>query len=96
MKSKSQDLKKAGPVKNASLERVINKNEKIKETVKQAASELTSANEILKQGKDVKIPVQVIKEAITQNEEVELKWRKPRAIYIRSTPNLPRRWLNGK
>jgi len=73
MKSKSKDLKKKVADKNASLERVISKNEKIKETVKQAANELTSVNEILKQGKDVKIPVQIIKEAITQNKEVELK-----------------------
>ena len=73
MKSKSKDLKKAVPDKNASLERVINQNEKIKETVKQAASELNLVNEILKQGKEVKIPVQMIKEAITQNKEVEHK-----------------------
>ncbi len=73
MKSKSKDLKKAVPDKNVSLERVINRNEKIKETVKQAANELTSVNEILKQGKEVKIPVQIIKEAITQNKEVEHK-----------------------
>lgn len=73
MKSKSIDLKKIVPDKNASLGRVINRNEKIKETVKQAANELTSINEILKQGKEVKIPVQIIKEAITQNTEVEYK-----------------------
>jgi hypothetical protein len=30
-------------------------------------------NEILKQGKEVKIPLQIIKEAITQNKEVEYK-----------------------
>ena len=73
MKSKSKDLKKTVPDKNASLERVINRNEKIKENVKQAANELTSVNEILKQGKEDKIPVQMIKEAITQNKEVEYK-----------------------
>ena len=73
MNSKSKDLKKTVPDKNASLERVINRNEKIKETVKQAANELTSVNEILKQGKEDKIPVQMIKEAITQNKEVEYK-----------------------
>ena len=59
--------------KNASLKHVVKRNEKIKETVKQAANELTSVNEILKQGKEVKIPVQIIKEAITQNKEVEYK-----------------------
>jgi len=73
MKSKSINLKKTVPDKNASLESVINRNEKIKETVKQAANELTSVNEILKQGKDVKIPVPIIKKAITQNKEVEYK-----------------------
>ncbi|MCK9294492.1 MAG: GGDEF domain-containing protein [Desulfobulbaceae bacterium] len=73
MKSKSKGLKKTVRDKNASLRRVINRNKKIKETVKQAANELTSVNEILKQGKEVKIPVQIIKEAITQNKEVEHK-----------------------
>ena len=73
MKSKSKDLKKTVSDKNASLKGVINRNEKIKETVKEAANELTSVNEILKQGKEVKIPVQIIKEAITQNKEVEYK-----------------------
>ncbi len=73
MKSKSKDLKKTESDKNASLERVFNRNEKIKETVKQAANELASVNEVLKQGKEIKIPVQIIKEAITQNKEVEYK-----------------------
>ena len=59
--------------KNASLERVLKKNEKIKENVTQAASELTSINEVLKQGKGVEVPVQVIKEVITLNKEVEYK-----------------------
>ena len=70
MKSKS---KKNVPAKNAPLERVLKKNEKIKETVKQAASELTSVNEVLKRGKGVEVPVQIIKEVITQNKEVEYK-----------------------
>ncbi|MHB8791298.1 MAG: diguanylate cyclase domain-containing protein [Desulfobulbaceae bacterium] len=73
MKSKSKNLKKTVADKNASLGSVINRNEKIKETVKEAANELTSVNEVLKQGKEVKIPVQIIKEAITQNKEVEYK-----------------------
>lgn len=59
--------------KNASLKRVLNQNEKIKKTVVKAASELTSVNEILKQGKEAKIPAQIIKEAISQNKEVEYK-----------------------
>jgi len=70
MKSKSKDLKKNVSAKRASLERVLKKNEKIKETVKEAASELTSVNEVLKQEK---VPVQVMKQALTQNEDVEQK-----------------------
>ncbi len=74
MKPKSKDLKKAVTVaKNASLKRVLNQNEKIKKTVVQAASELTSVNEVLKQGKEAKIPAQIIKDAISQNKEVEYK-----------------------
>lgn len=70
MKSKSKDLKKKASAKKASLGRVLKKNEKIKQTVKKAASELTSVNEILKQEK---IPVQIMKQALTQNEGVEQK-----------------------
>ncbi len=70
---KSKDLKKTVPTKNISLRRVLNKNEKIKETVKQAASELTSVNEVLKQEEKVHIPVQTTQEAITQNVGVEHK-----------------------
>lgn len=70
MKSKSKDLKKNASAKKASLGRVLKKNEKIKETVKEAASELTSVNEVLRQEK---VPVQVINQALTQNEDVEQK-----------------------
>ena len=73
MKSKSKDLKKKVPAKNASLESVLKKNEKIKKNVKQAASELTLVNEVLKKEKGVDVPVQVIKEIITQNKEAEYK-----------------------
>lgn len=66
-------FEKKVPAKNASLERVLKKNEKIKETVKQAASELTSVNEVLKQRKGAEVPVQTIKEVITQNKDVENK-----------------------
>jgi len=62
MKSKSKKLGKPVAAKNASLERVLKENEKIKETVKHAASELTSVNEVLKQRKGSEVPVQVIKE----------------------------------
>src|SRR5687768_5344299 len=70
MKSKSKDLKKNASAKKASLGRVLKKNEKIKETVREAATELTAVNEVLKQEK---APVQVIKKALTQNEGVEHK-----------------------
>jgi diguanylate cyclase len=67
---KSKDLKKKTSAKKASLGRVIKKNEKIKETVKDAATELTSVNKALQQEK---VPVQVIKQALNQNEDVEHK-----------------------
>ena len=67
---KSKDLKKNVSAKRASLGRVLKKNEKIKETVKKAASELTLVNEVLKQEK---VPVQIMKQALTQNEDVEQK-----------------------
>lgn len=67
---KSKDLKKNVPAKQVSLGRALKKNEKIKETVKKAASKLTLVNEVLKQEK---VPVQVMKQALTQNEDVEQK-----------------------
>ena len=67
---KSKDANKSLSVKKASLGRVLRKNEEIKETVKEAASELTSVNKALKQEK---VPVQVIKQALIQNEDVEHK-----------------------
>jgi diguanylate cyclase (GGDEF)-like protein len=70
---KSKDLKKTVPAKKVSLRRVLTKNKKIKRTVKQAASELTSINEVLQQGMKVDIPVRAIEKAITQNEDVEHK-----------------------
>ena len=73
MKSKSKDLKKTVPAKGVSLRRVLNQNKKIKKTVKKAANELTSINEVLNQGINVNTPVQTIEEAITQNEDVEHK-----------------------
>ncbi len=69
-KSKSTGLKKNVSDKKASLGRVLKTNEKIKETVKEAADKLTSVNKVLKREK---VPVQVIKEALTQNQEVEQK-----------------------
>jgi diguanylate cyclase (GGDEF)-like protein len=73
MKLKSKNMKKIEATKNASLIRVLKQNEKIKKTVKQAASELTAVNEVLKQENGVEVPVQLIKEVITQNKEVENK-----------------------
>ena len=73
MKSKSKELKKKISAKRASLGRVLKTNEKIKETLKKAASELTLVNEVLSQDK---VPIQVMKEALTQNEDVEQKVEK--------------------
>jgi diguanylate cyclase len=73
---KPKDLKKKASAKKASLGRVIKKNEKIKETVKNAATELTSVNKALQQEK---VPVQVIKQALVQNEDVEHKVEKAAA-----------------
>jgi diguanylate cyclase (GGDEF)-like protein len=70
MKAKSKDLKKKASAKKASLGHVLKKNEKIKDSVKQAAGELTLVNKVLKQEK---APVEVIKHALTQNEDVEHK-----------------------
>jgi diguanylate cyclase len=67
---KSKDIKKTVSTKKASLGRALKKNEKIKQTIKNAASELTLVNEVLKQEK---IPVQMMKQALTQNEGVEQK-----------------------
>lgn len=66
--SKSQDLKKKVSTKKVSLKRVLTKNEKIKESVKKAAGDLTSVNKVLKQKK---VPIHVMKGALTQNEGAE-------------------------
>lgn len=63
-------MKKKVSAKSASLGGVLKKNEKIKKTVKKAAGELTSVNEILKQEK---VSVQIMKQALTQNEDAEQK-----------------------
>ena len=73
MKSKLKGLKKPVPAKKVTLRHVLNKNKKIKKNVKQAASELTSINKVLKQGQKVNLPVQIIDETITQNVDVEHK-----------------------
>lgn len=67
---KSKDPKKNLSAKKASLGGLIKKNEKIKKTVKKAASELILVNEVLRQDN---VTVQVMKQAITQNKDVEQK-----------------------
>lgn len=67
---KSKDSKGNLAAKKASLGHVIKKTEKIKETVKKAAGKLVLVNEALRQ-EDV--PVHAIKQALTQNEDVEQK-----------------------
>ena len=67
---KSKAIKKDKSNKKASLGHVLKKNEKIKQTVKKAASKLTSVNEVLKKEN---VPVQIMKQALTQNEDVEQK-----------------------
>lgn len=66
----SKGSKKKAPAKPASLGGVLKKTVKIKQTVKKAATELTSVNEVLKQDE---VPVQAMQQAITQNEAVEQK-----------------------
>jgi diguanylate cyclase len=55
----------------ASLKKVLNKNEKIKEKVEQAATDLTSVNEVLKHGDKENPLFKTIKEAVVQNEAAE-------------------------
>ena len=73
MKSKLKNMKKKISSKNAPLGRVLKTNEKIKETLKKAATELTFVNEVLNQEK---VPLQIMKQALTQNEGVEQKVEK--------------------
>ncbi len=70
MKSRSKGLKPHASARRASLGGVLKKNEKIKDTVKEAATELTSVNEILRQDN---VPVQTIKHLLAENEDVEHK-----------------------
>lgn len=66
----SKDKAKAGVTRKASLARVLKKNEGIKKTVKSAASKLAAVNDVLQQDE---VPIQVLEEALTQNEDVEQK-----------------------
>src|ERR1700690_2758089 len=73
MKSKSAESKHIIPAKSTSLGRVLKQCENIKETLDQAAGELTSVNETLQQDNNDNVPVQTMKEAIALNEDVEHK-----------------------
>ncbi len=73
MASTTNEPTPARPVKSTSLEHVLSQNENIKATVEQAAGELNSVNETLKQDDNSRVPVRTVKAAIAQNEEVEHK-----------------------
>lgn len=55
------------PVTSPSLGRVLSQTEEIKEKVEEAASDLSSVNEILKQGKEVALPAQAIEPSFRTN-----------------------------
>lgn len=67
---RSKDIKETISTGEVSLGRVLKQNERIKRTVKSAASDLASVNEVL-QEEDVSD--RVMKQALTQNEDVEEK-----------------------
>jgi diguanylate cyclase (GGDEF)-like protein len=73
VKSKSTDSKHTIPAKSTSLGRVLKQSEKIKETVEEAAGELTSVNETLQQDNKGNVLVQTMKKAIALNEDAEHK-----------------------
>jgi diguanylate cyclase len=73
MKSESRDLKHPRPAKSSPLGRAHRKSENVKDAVAQAADELVSVNEALKQDSKGKAPAQTIKDAIAQNVDVEHK-----------------------
>lgn len=65
---KSKNLKKNISAKRASLGRVLKKNKTINKNVNKSASDLTFVNEILTQEK---VSVQIMKQAFSQNQDVE-------------------------
>lgn len=67
---KPRDKNRTIAVKKASLGRVLKKIENIKRNIKKAAGKLTAVNDVLKQKK---VPVQLMKQALTQNEDTEQK-----------------------
>jgi diguanylate cyclase len=66
-------MKKKVPANPNPLESVLDKNKKIKVDIEQSATELNLVNKVLKQGHEVVIPLETMKDAITQNENVEHK-----------------------
>lgn len=68
MESKPRDLKRHVSTRRASLEHVLVENEKIKESVEKAASDLTLVNDVLKQDA---IPPLVMQQALVRNEDAE-------------------------
>ena len=56
-----------------SLRIVLDKTKKIKADIEESAIELTSVNEVLKQGTKVIIPIDIMQDAIIQSEDVEHK-----------------------
>jgi diguanylate cyclase (GGDEF)-like protein len=68
MSAKSKEPEKKGAIKRVSLDGVLKKNEEIKVDVGRAATELSSANDILRQEN---ASVQAMKIALTQNADAE-------------------------
>jgi diguanylate cyclase (GGDEF)-like protein len=69
--SQPRDSKHRVPTSKSSLKRALDKNKKIKKTVKHAAKELSSINQALNQGLRVHAPVQTMEAAVNLNEKVE-------------------------
>ncbi|MFO7570609.1 MAG: GGDEF domain-containing protein, partial [Smithellaceae bacterium] len=70
---KSKDIKKLVATKKASLGHVLKKNEKIKKSIKKAASDLSLVNDVLQQEE---VPIEMMQQALAQNEDVEQKVEK--------------------
>ena len=67
---KSKYLHRHLSSKEASLGHVLEKNEKIKKTLKKAVSDLTSVNQVLEQAK---VSVPIMEQTLLQNKDVEQK-----------------------
>lgn len=73
MKSKSGDSSHPRPAKSSPLGRAHKKSEHVKDAVEQAADELESVNEALKEDNKGNVSLQTVKDAIAQNVDVEQK-----------------------